>query len=94
VIATLKRIVNEAWGLEKFDIVKLSRYMRCLFRLAMNEGGKIAEGLLVQICGLAQDAEEVCIFPFHFLLALNFAALPSLTSPPPPGPASCDMDPS
>lgn len=75
VIATLKRIVNEAWGLEKFDIVKLSRYMRCLFRLAMNEGATIAEGLLVQICGLAQEAEEVRIFPFHFPLPLNFAVL-------------------
>lgn len=60
VITTLKKIVNAAWGLENFDIVKLSRYMRCLFQYALPQNDTIADQLLDQIHGIAQSAMEVC----------------------------------
>ncbi|KAL5345161.1 sporulation-specific protein 22 [Pseudogymnoascus australis] len=58
-IATLKRIANEAWSLDSFDIAKLSRYMRCLFRLGLSSGdGPLAESLLEQVSELASSAEN------------------------------------
>ncbi|OBT69660.1 hypothetical protein VE03_00976 [Pseudogymnoascus sp. 23342-1-I1] len=58
-IPTLKRIVNEAWSLDSFDIAKLSRYMRCLFRLGLSSGdGPLAESLLDQVSELASSAEN------------------------------------
>jgi hypothetical protein len=58
-IPTLKRIVNEAWSLESFDISKLSRYMRCLFRLGLSSGdGPLAESMLDQVLELASLAEN------------------------------------
>jgi hypothetical protein len=58
-IPTLKRVVNEAWSLESFDIAKLSRYMRCLFRLGLSSGdGPLAESLLDQVSELASSAEN------------------------------------
>ncbi|KFY01778.1 hypothetical protein V490_00767 [Pseudogymnoascus sp. VKM F-3557] len=58
-IPTLKRIVNEAWSLESFNIAKLSRYMRCLFRLGLSSGdGSLAESLLDQVSELASSAEN------------------------------------
>lgn len=59
VVPTLKRIVNAAWEVENFDIMKLSRYMRCVFQYALPEGGQIAEGLLDQAYELAQEATQV-----------------------------------
>lgn len=63
VITTLKKIVNAAWGLENFDITKLSRYMRCLFQYALPQDDTIADQLLDQIHGIAQTAMEVCTKP-------------------------------
>lgn len=58
-IPTLKRIVNETWSLESFDIAKLSRYMRCLFRLGLSSGdGPLTETLLDQVTELAISAEN------------------------------------
>ncbi|KFZ02357.1 hypothetical protein V500_00246 [Pseudogymnoascus sp. VKM F-4518 (FW-2643)] len=58
-IPTLKRLVNEAWSLESFEIAKLSRYMRCLFRLGLSSGdGPLAESLLDQVSELAISAEN------------------------------------
>jgi hypothetical protein len=64
VVPTLKRIVNAAWKVENFDIIKLSRYMRCVFQYALPEGGQIAEGLLNQAYELAQEASQVKNTPF------------------------------
>jgi hypothetical protein len=58
-IPTLKRIINEAWSFEAFDIAKLSRYMRCLFRLGLSSSdGSLAESLLDQVSELAGSAED------------------------------------
>jgi len=57
-ITTLKTIVNIAWGLENFNTIKLSRYMRCLFQYALPQGDSIAESLLDQVQNLALEAQE------------------------------------
>jgi hypothetical protein len=58
-VTTLKKIVNEAWGLDSLDSIKLARYMRCLFQVALSDSPDTAEQLLGQICSLAQEAAEV-----------------------------------
>jgi hypothetical protein len=67
VIPNLKRIVNEAWELENFDILKLSRYMRCLFQYTLPHGDSVGEELLDQIYKLAQETAEVIHSSLHFL---------------------------
>ncbi|OBT38584.1 hypothetical protein VE00_10937 [Pseudogymnoascus sp. WSF 3629] len=58
-VPALKRITNESWSLEAFDITKLSRYMRCLFRLGISSGdGPLAENLLDQVTELAGSADD------------------------------------
>ena len=58
-INTLKKIVNEAWGLDSLDSTKLAKYMRCLFQVAISDSPDTAEQLLGRICGLAQEAAGV-----------------------------------
>lgn len=60
-IATLKKIINEAWGLESLDITKLAKYMRCLFQIAVSDNPGIAEQLLDQVHNHAEEASEVPI---------------------------------
>jgi hypothetical protein len=58
-VTALKKIVNEAWGLDSLDSTKLAKYMRCLFQVALSDSPDTAEQLLSQICSLAQEAAEV-----------------------------------
>ena len=62
-ITTLKSIVNEVWGIDTFDMIRLSRYLRVLFQLSVSENDPVAEELLDQVAGLAHEAEEVCALP-------------------------------
>ncbi|KAE8452848.1 hypothetical protein EG329_013120 [Mollisiaceae sp. DMI_Dod_QoI] len=57
-INTLKKIINEAWGLESLDTTKLAKYMRCLFQIAISNNQVIAEQLLDQIHNHAEEAAE------------------------------------
>ncbi|CAG8979159.1 hypothetical protein HYALB_00000293 [Hymenoscyphus albidus] len=57
-VFNLKKIVNEAWGLENMDITSLAKYMRCLFQIAQSDNVEIAEQLLGQIADQAQEASE------------------------------------
>lgn len=58
-INILKKIINEAWGLESaLDITKLAKYMRCLFQVAISDNPVIAEQLLEQIYKHAEEAAE------------------------------------
>ncbi|KAH8687536.1 meiosis protein SPO22/ZIP4 like-domain-containing protein [Tricladium varicosporioides] len=57
-ITTLKKIVNEAWSLEEMDSIKLAKYMRCLFHVAISDNADVAERLLDQIYGHAKEASE------------------------------------
>jgi hypothetical protein len=59
VVPTLKRIANEAWSLDNFDTIKLSRYMRCLFKFALPGADDVAEDILDQIKDAAGRAAEV-----------------------------------
>ncbi len=62
-INTLKKIINEAWGLESLNITKLAKYMRCLFQITISDNSVIAEQLLDQIHNHAEQAAEVW-YPF------------------------------
>ncbi|ESZ92874.1 hypothetical protein SBOR_6737 [Sclerotinia borealis F-4128] len=57
-VMTLKKIVNRTWEMEEFDMIKLSKYMRCLFQAALGNDDMIAEELVDQVCILAADAAE------------------------------------
>lgn len=72
-VTTLKKIVNEAWGLDSLDSIKLAKYMRCLFQVALSDSPDTAAQLLGQICSLAQEAAEVPTF------SLSLPHLPSLS---------------
>lgn len=64
----MKKIVNEAWGLDSIDSIKLAKYTRCLFQVALADSPNIAAQLLGQICNLAQEAAEV---PAFFLYSMG-----------------------
>lgn len=66
-ITTLKKIINEAWGLESLDTTKLAKYMRCLFQIAISDNPTIAEQLLDQVHNHAKEAAEVSIYTFASL---------------------------
>ncbi|PQE27929.1 hypothetical protein CJF30_00009126 [Rutstroemia sp. NJR-2017a BBW] len=57
-VTTMKKIVNATWELEAFDSAKLSKYLRCLFHVAIVSNDVIAEELLDQVNVLARDAAE------------------------------------
>lgn len=64
-MTTLKKIINEAWGLDSIDSIKLAKYMRCLFQVALADSPVIAAQILTQISNLAQEAAEVnLLLPF------------------------------
>lgn len=58
-MSVLKKIVNEAWGLDTMDVPKLAKYMRCLFQVAMLDNMEVAEQLLDQAQGQIEEASEV-----------------------------------
>lgn len=62
-ISTMKKIINEVWGLEEVDGTRLAKYMRCLFQVALSDNPQIAEQLLEQVYQHAEEASEVRHFP-------------------------------
>ncbi|KAI9820657.1 MAG: hypothetical protein M1827_005026 [Pycnora praestabilis] len=59
IILTLQKIINTAWQSEGNDIVKLSRWIRCLFQIAMPSESSIAQHLLGQKDGSEYPTEEL-----------------------------------
>lgn len=70
-INILKKIINEAWGLEELDTIKLAKYMRCLFQIAISDNPVIAEELLEQIQNHAEEAAEVNVALAHLMAQLT-----------------------
>lgn len=58
-ITSLQQIINATWGHDKSDIEKLSRWIRCLFTIALTSNDKTAEQLLDQVAAIAQNAKQV-----------------------------------
>ncbi|MCJ1227176.1 hypothetical protein MMC12_003831 [Toensbergia leucococca] len=56
IIVTLQHIFNMTWRLDTSDIEKLSRWIRCLFSLALVSKIEMAEHLLDQVLVVAVDA--------------------------------------
>jgi hypothetical protein len=70
-VLILKKIVNEAWGLDTIDVPKLARYMRCLFQVAMLDNTEVAEQLLDQAKEQIEEASEVKLAPTTVLRILR-----------------------
>ncbi|KAI9880696.1 MAG: hypothetical protein M1830_001329 [Pleopsidium flavum] len=56
-LSTLQKIVNVTWRLEGNSVTKLSRWIRCLFQIALTSDINIAEHLLDQIVNVAKDTK-------------------------------------
>jgi len=57
--STMRKIINEIWGLEKFDAVKLAKYTRCLFQATLPLDDALAMKLLDEACSKARELHEV-----------------------------------
>ncbi|KAL9123274.1 MAG: hypothetical protein Q9187_000182 [Circinaria calcarea] len=55
----LEEIVNASWQLEGADMIKLSRWIRCLFQLTLPSKLDFTEHLLDQVQTLAGDIKKV-----------------------------------
>lgn len=53
-------IVNVTWKLEGNSMAKLSRWIRCLFQIALTSDAYVAEHLLEQIADIVKDAKVRC----------------------------------
>ena len=51
--------MNMSWRSEGADVAKLSRWIRCLFQLALTSNIEVAEHLLSQVLTMAKDSEMV-----------------------------------
>lgn len=61
----MQKIVDATWRLNSNDISQLSRWIRCLFSLALTSAPKLAEHLLSQVIDIATGAKTVSwIFRF------------------------------
>lgn len=56
----VQKSVNATWKLEGNSIAKLSRWIRCLFQIALTSDVYMAEHLLDQIANLVKDGEVRC----------------------------------
>ncbi|KAL8797190.1 MAG: hypothetical protein Q9195_000657 [Heterodermia aff. obscurata] len=57
-IAALQQIVTKTWSLKSNDVSKLSRWIRCLFSLALTSAPELAEHLLSQVVTIATSAKS------------------------------------
>ncbi|MCJ1461183.1 hypothetical protein MMC28_011565 [Mycoblastus sanguinarius] len=74
IIVTLQQIINITWKHDTNDIDKFSRWVRCLFSLALTSNIETAEQLLDQVTRIAEGAKTVS----GPLKTASFTALTSL----------------
>ncbi len=67
IVATLKQIVNSTWKLQGHDVLKLSRWIRCIFSLALTSKASDAENVLDQAIVIAENAKKVGGWPILHL---------------------------
>lgn len=58
--STLRRIVNEIWLLEKFEVDKLAKYMRCLLQTTLSDAD-LPLRVVEEVIHLAREANKVCL---------------------------------
>lgn len=58
IITTLQQIINVSWTQEGSNIAKLSRWMRCLFTLALSNNAETAEQLLEQAINIIEKSHS------------------------------------
>lgn len=59
IIETLQQIINASWQKEVYSIDRLSRWIRCLFTLALTSNVDTAEQLLDQVLHIVDEARKV-----------------------------------
>lgn len=59
IVVNMKKIINAAWSLGEVDSIRLAKYMRCLFQIALADHEEVAEELLDQVQEHAIQAAEV-----------------------------------
>ncbi|KAL2071470.1 hypothetical protein VTL71DRAFT_12705 [Oculimacula yallundae] len=57
-VQTIKKIINQMWGMEQLDTAKLAKYVRCLIHITISDSTEIAAELLDQACEYAREASE------------------------------------
>ena len=67
----VQQIINATWQLEANEVEKLSRWIRCLFSLALTCKIDLAEHLLDQVSELAANTSKVIPIPY-----LKFSSTP------------------
>lgn len=58
-ITNLQQIINATLNRDSSDVQKLSRWIRCLFNLALTSNVETAEQLLDQVAAIAKNAKQV-----------------------------------
>ncbi|KAK4245326.1 meiosis protein SPO22/ZIP4 like-domain-containing protein [Corynascus novoguineensis] len=56
--ATMRKIIDEIWVLERFDAVKMAKYTRCLFQATLPLDDGLALQLLDEACSKAKGLRE------------------------------------
>ena len=59
--STLRRIVNEIWLLERFEVDKLAKYMRCLLQTTLASDADLPLRVVEEVIHLAREASQVCL---------------------------------
>jgi len=82
-ITTLQQIINITWQHESYDIEKLSRWIRCLFNLALTSNDETAERLLDQVARIGEETWKARVFLESPILSLrlHWDSNPSFTQP-------------
>ena len=60
-IRTLQQIINITWTNGSYDIARLSRWIRCLFALALTTNGELADQLFDQFAKILEKARRVSV---------------------------------
>ncbi|KAI0125122.1 meiosis protein SPO22/ZIP4 like-domain-containing protein [Xylariales sp. AK1849] len=56
--STLRAIINEIWLLERFDITKLAKYLRCLMQATLPSNADIPLRIIEETCGRVKEAAQ------------------------------------
>lgn len=59
ILKILQQIINVTWHSESHGVERLSRWIRCLFTLAMTSDVETAERLLDQVMNIVKEASKV-----------------------------------
>lgn len=59
--STLRRIINEIWFLERFEVDKLAKYMRCLLQTTLATDADLPLRVVEEVIHLVREVNKVCL---------------------------------